>query len=79
MYAKNICGTWEAMASAIRELPHNKEAGDTLTRQACYQWTELAQIPAERARDIELVTGGRVSRADLRPDLFNCECPQNVN
>lgn len=38
-----------------------------LTRQAIYQWR---QVPAERLVEIEEATGGRVTREELRPDLY---------
>jgi len=36
-----------------------------ITPQAISQWK---QVPADRARDVETVTG--ISRHDLRPDVF---------
>lgn len=38
-----------------------------VTRQAIYQWD---RIPAERVIAIENATGGKVTRHELRPDLF---------
>lgn len=38
-----------------------------IKRPAIYQWK---RIPAERAIQIETVTGGAVSRHQLRPDLW---------
>lgn len=40
-----------------------------VTRQAVQQWFDNA-VPPERARDIEIATGGKVKRAHLRPDVF---------
>jgi len=39
-----------------------------VSRQAVYKWT---RVPAERAPQIERLTG--VSRAELRPDLYEVE------
>jgi DNA-binding transcriptional regulator YdaS (Cro superfamily) len=41
-----------------------------LTPTAVEKWSRLSRIPAERVLDIERVTQGRVSRYDLRPDLY---------
>jgi DNA-binding transcriptional regulator YdaS (Cro superfamily) len=35
-----------------------------------WKWLRMERIPAERAIQIELVTEGRVTRQDLRPDIF---------
>lgn len=37
--------------------------------------TGRKRITAERARDIELATGGRISRQALRPDVFEGSGP----
>ena len=36
-----------------------------ISKQAVYQWR---QIPATRARDVELITG--IPREELRPDVY---------
>lgn len=38
-----------------------------ISRPAIYQWS---RVPAERVLAIETATDGRVSRHDLRPDLY---------
>ena len=47
-----------------------------VTKQAVSQWTN---IPAERVLAIESATDYRVSRHDLRPDIYPreswCRCP----
>ena len=55
---KNEIGATE-LAKRLSEL------GSSITSQAISQWN---RVPAERALDIERVTG--VSRQDLRPDLW---------
>ena len=40
-----------------------------VTAEAVRKW-ELGRIPAERCLDIERATNGRVSRSELRPDLW---------
>lgn len=40
-----------------------------LTPQAVHNWT-VRGVPAERCADIERVTAGRITRFELRPDLF---------
>lgn len=40
------------------------------TPQAVHQWREKGRVPGERARAVELATGGQVTRYELRPDIF---------
>lgn len=48
-----------------------------ISPQAVGQWVSgITRITAERAIQIERATGGAVTRAELRPDLF-AEAPQN--
>jgi len=43
-----------------------------VTQGAVSHWvTGRARVPAEMARAIERITGGEVTRVDLRPDLFD--------
>ena len=41
-----------------------------VTRHAIYQWE---RVPAGRVIPIEAATGGKVTRHDLRPDLYPVE------
>lgn len=41
-----------------------------VNRTRVTQWVKKGDIPAERAVQIERVTGGQVTRAELRPDLW---------
>lgn len=59
--AKTIAGGATGLAKAL---------GD-ITSQAITQWK---RVPAERARDVERVTG--ISRYELRPDVFG-EAPES--
>lgn len=46
-------------------------AGFPATQSLVSQWEQGAVvIPAERCAQVEQVTGGKVTRADLRPDVF---------
>lgn len=38
-----------------------------ISRAAVYQWK---QVPADQVRKIERATGGKVTRYELRPDLY---------
>lgn len=49
------------------ELIH--EAGGTITQGAISQWLN-GRVPAERVLLLERATQGRLSRHDLRPDLY---------
>jgi DNA-binding transcriptional regulator YdaS (Cro superfamily) len=40
-----------------------------------WKWLRMEKIPAERAIEIERATGGRVTRQELRPDIF--DAPQH--
>ena len=40
-----------------------------VSRQAVYQWME-GKVPAERVLAVEELTGGQVTRYDLRPDIY---------
>lgn len=57
--AIEVVGTQVALAAAIG-----------VTAQAVNQWLTKGRIPAERVLEIERATEGRVSRHDLRPDLY---------
>lgn len=49
-----------------------------VTQGLVHQWLNGdTKITAERAREIEIKTGGKVTRMELRPDLFGpIELPQ---
>lgn len=42
----------------------------SVSSQAISQWT---RVPAERVLEIERATGGKISRHDMRPDLYPIE------
>lgn len=44
-----------------------------VTPQAIEGWKKRNQVPAERVLDIERITGGCVSRYELRPDLYGVQ------
>lgn len=48
-----------------------------VTYQAVRKW-ERTRAPSERCREIEAATGGKVTRYELRPDVFgetpSCPC-----
>lgn len=46
-----------------------------LTPQAVAQWTK---VPAKRVIAVEEATGGKVSRYQLRPDLYPAESQETV-
>lgn len=41
-----------------------------ISPQAVHKWTISGAVPAERVLAIEAATKGKVSRYDLRPDVF---------
>jgi DNA-binding transcriptional regulator YdaS (Cro superfamily) len=52
-------GSQSALARAIGVSP-----------QAVQQWLEANRVPAERVLAVESATDGKVTRHDLRPDVF---------
>lgn len=64
--AVEIVGTQEALASAIG-----------IKSPSISEWRQRGRVPAERCADIERATGGEVTRAELRPDLWG-EQPQEA-
>jgi DNA-binding transcriptional regulator YdaS (Cro superfamily) len=57
--AIDILGSAAALARACKQKP-----------QAVTRWRRTGRIPAHHAGAIEKATHGRVTKADLRPDLF---------
>lgn len=48
---------------------HNLADRLSVTPQAVSKWKRKG-VPAERCREIEEATGGKVTRYELRPDVF---------
>jgi DNA-binding transcriptional regulator YdaS (Cro superfamily) len=59
------------LKTAIQHFGSRKALAEAmgLTVMAIHQW-ETRQVPAERAVQIEQITGGKVKRQELRPDLY---------
>ena len=57
--------------SRVARLFTNTKTGKALTPWAVSKWRE--QVPAERVIELERLTGGRVQRHQLRPDLYPAE------
>ena len=58
-------------AIAVCEGIHALSEAAGVSVQAIYHWKSgVRVITAEYAKKIEIATGGKVTRADLRPDLF---------
>jgi DNA-binding transcriptional regulator YdaS (Cro superfamily) len=47
---------------------HIRAAGKPISTQAISQWLK---VPAERVLIVEKATNGKVSREEMRPDVFN--------
>jgi DNA-binding transcriptional regulator YdaS (Cro superfamily) len=47
-----------------------KRMGGPVKQGHVWKWLRMDRIPAERAIAIERATDGRVTRQELRPDLF---------
>lgn len=63
--AIEILGTQEALASALG-----------IRSPSISEWRKR-QVPAERCPEIEKATSGKVTRYDLRPDVFG-EAPDQA-
>lgn len=64
-YRKSVGLSQAAFAAALTA------AGSPATQSLISQWESGdVNVPAERVAVVERVTGGVVSRHDLRPDLF---------
>lgn len=59
--AVEVCGGQSALARAI---------GGTIKQAHVWKWLRAGRPPAERCRDIERATGGKVTKEQLRPDIF---------
>ncbi len=57
--AITIFGSQSALARELKIKP-----------QAVQQWVHRRRVPVERAIQIERATNGRVTRYELRPDIF---------
>lgn len=66
--AIEICGGQQTLLA--------KKIGGTVRQQHVRYWLYMAKIPADRAVQIEIATGGKIKRSELRPDLF-CDCLSN--
>lgn len=42
------------------------------------EWRRRGRVPADRCLSIESATGGKVTRYDLRPDVFGATAPADV-
>jgi DNA-binding transcriptional regulator YdaS (Cro superfamily) len=41
-----------------------------ITQQTVWVWLKKGRVPAERVLQLERISGGVVSRHDLRPDIY---------
>lgn len=62
----------DAVKKAIDIIGGQKKLGEAVNRsqQTVSLWLGGAKIPPEIAKRIEEATGGAVTRAELRPDIF---------
>lgn len=59
-------GSQAALAKALSTITRSP-----VSQPRVHYWvTKASKIPAEMCGPIEVATGGRVKRSDLRPDLF---------
>lgn len=67
--AIEIAGSQSALARQCKEaMPGSKVA-----QAHVWHWLHVGKVPAEYVLAIESVTGGKVTRNDLRPDLYPLE------
>lgn len=60
-----LLGGQSALARAIGNTPDLQ-----VTPQAVQAWCRSGRVPAERVLAVERATNGRVTRFELRPDLY---------
>lgn len=60
--AVRVVGGQSALARALR-----------ITPQAVQQWCATGIVPAKRVLNIERATDGKVTRHELRPDIYPIE------
>lgn len=65
--AVRLVGGQAALANAIHE--HHP----TVKQQHVWKWVRAGRVPAEYVRAIEAATGWRVTRYQLRPDVFGSD------
>lgn len=46
-----------------------------ITHQAVQSWCSRNKIPAERVIQVEQIINGKITRHELRPDLYPIEAP----
>ncbi len=63
--AVNMVGGQAALARALQNRRHCN-----VRQQHIWKWLQKGCVPAEYAMTIEGITGGAVTRYDLRPDVF---------
>ena len=68
----HVPGPSAAIEDAIASLGSLAALARTLdvTPAAISKWSKLGRVPAERVLAVERATQGRVSRHELRPDLY---------
>lgn len=61
-----------ALDRAVKLFPNQEAFAQALgiRSPSVSEWRRRKVVPAERCADIERITQGQVTRADLRPDLF---------
>jgi DNA-binding transcriptional regulator YdaS (Cro superfamily) len=71
-YLKDNDLTQAAFANAL------KKHGTSVTAQAVKTWADRRSGPSPKMFDaIEAATAGKVTRQDLRPDIFNAAPPKS--
>lgn len=62
----------DALREAIRlaggQSPLASKCG--IRQQSVYVWLKTGRLPAERVLQVEKIVGGKVTRYDLRPDIY---------
>ena len=62
----------DALSRAIEAVGSQQALADALNIKSpsISGWRQAGRVPVERCAEIETATGGRVTRYDLRPDVF---------
>lgn len=63
-----ITGTQVELVKRLNLITKKRKEKKTLTPQALTRWRK--QIPADRVIDIETAVNGKITRHQMRPDIF---------
>jgi DNA-binding transcriptional regulator YdaS (Cro superfamily) len=72
MYVMEATTPLKALKRAIEVAGSQSELGRRLgvRQQSVYEWLRAGRVPAARVLDVERAVDGKVTRYELRPDIY---------